>query len=314
MFFSVIIPVYNVEKYLKKCIESLLKQQYTDMEIILIDDKSTDNSLSIAKKYLEYNNVRLILKEKNTGLSDTRNTGIREAKGQYILFLDSDDYVEDGCIVKIEKIIKDAKEPDVVYFGYYEEYEDSKEQSKIYGYISEKNQLFTNENFLISELKKRNLYAPVWLGVYKRELILDNNMYFECGILHEDELWTPQILLKADMIYTSDYAYYHYLRRRGSITKTGDKTKHGIDMHYICKRLDIITGKIENPKLNKYMNNHIAMLYMKGMTEGKLYKKQKKVDRFYPLRKVCFIKDIVKAILFAVSLRLYCEINTRIKL
>ena len=97
MFISVVVPVYNVEKYLEKCLQSLIEQCYSDMEIVVVDDKSTDRSLCIAKKYEKYNNVKVISKEKNTGLSDSRNVGIRESRGQYIMFLDSDDYVEDRC-------------------------------------------------------------------------------------------------------------------------------------------------------------------------------------------------------------------------
>ena len=96
MFISVIVPVYNVEKYLDKCLESLLNQHYSDMEIVVVDDKSTDGSLNIAKKYEKHTNVKVVAKEKNSGLSDTRNVGIKESCGQYIMFLDSDDYVENG--------------------------------------------------------------------------------------------------------------------------------------------------------------------------------------------------------------------------
>ena len=128
MFISVIVPVYNVERYLDKCIVSLLDQHYMDMEILIVDDKSSDCSLSIAKKYEKYENVKLILKEKNSGLSDSRNIGIQEASGQYIMFLDSDDYVEDDCIFKIQEIVKEGNEPDIIYFGYCEEYEDTNEK------------------------------------------------------------------------------------------------------------------------------------------------------------------------------------------
>ena len=309
MFISVVVPVYNVEKYLEKCLQSLIEQCYSDMEIVVVDDKSTDRSLCIAKKYEKYNNVKVISKEKNTGLSDSRNVGIRESRGQYIMFLDSDDYVEDGCIFKIQEIVKKENEPDIVYFGYSEEYESTNEKYIKYGYVSQKDKIYTGEEFAIAELKQRNLYAAACFGIYNREFIVRNNLYFESGLLHEDELWTPQVILRANKVYTSDYVFYHYLRRKGSITRSGNKTKHGQDMLCICKKLDILANEIKNPELKKYMDNHIAMLYMKGMTEGRLYQTNMEIDRFYPLRKVCFKKDRVKAILFAFSLRLYYRIN-----
>lgn len=175
--------------------------------------------------------------------------------------------------------------------------------------MSAKNCSFTGEKFALEELKQRNLYAAACFGVYKRAFIVENQLYFESGILHEDELWTPQVILRANKIYTSDYVFYHYLRRNGSITRSGNKTKHGQDMLCICKKLDILANEIKNPELKKYMDNHIAMLYMKGMTEGRLYQTNMEIDRFYPLRKVCFKKDRAKAILFAFSLRLYYRIN-----
>lgn len=309
MFISVIVPVYNVEKYLDKCLTSLLNQHYPDMEIIVVDDKSTDDSLNIAKKYEKCANVKVITKEKNSGLSDSRNVGIREACGKYIMFLDSDDYVENSCMVKIQGIIEKEHEPDIVYFGYCEEYENTDKQSIKYGYTSVSNCSFSGEQFALEELKKRNLYAAACFGVYRRKLIVENQLFFESGILHEDELWTPQVILKAVKVYTSDYVFYHYLRRSGSITRTGNKTKHGQDMFHVCKKLDAVTNEIKNLELKKYMDNHIAMLYMKGMTEGKLYQTETKVNRFYPLRKVCFAKDRAKAILFALSLRLYYKVN-----
>lgn len=309
MFISVVVPVYNVEKYLEKCLQSLIEQCYSDMEIVVVDDKSTDRSLCIAKKYEKYNNVKVISKEKNTGLSDSRNVGIRESRGQYIMFLDSDDYVEDGCIFKIQEIVKKENEPDIVYFGYSEEYESTNEKYIKYGYVSQKDKIYTGEEFAIAELKQRNLYAAACFGIYNREFIVRNNLYFESGLLHEDELWTPQVILRANKVYTSDYVFYHYLRRNGSITRSGNKTKHGQDMLCICKKLDILANEIKNPELKKYMDNHIAMLYMKGMTERRLYQTNMEIDRFYPLRKVCFKKDRAKAILFAFSLRLYYRIN-----
>ena len=225
------------------------------------------------------------------------------------MFLDSDDYVENECIAKIQGIIEKENAPDIMYFGYCEEYESTDKQLIKYGYVSAKNCSFTGEKFALEELKQRNLYAAACFGIYNREFIVRNNLYFESGLLHEDELWTPQVILRANKVYTSDYVFYHYLRRNGSITRSGNKTKHGQDMLCICKKLDILANEIKNPELKKYMDNHIAMLYMKGMTEGRLYQTNMEIDRFYPLRKVCFKKDRAKAILFAFSLRLYYRIN-----
>lgn len=309
MLLSIIVPIYNVESYLKKCIESILNQEMNDYELILIDDCSTDTSLNIAKQYKNRSNIKIIEKKKNSGLSDTRNIGLKEAKGKYILFLDSDDYIEGGSLSMIQNLICTQNRPDIIYFGFYEENENIIE--KKYGYRSTKNHLYSGTEFAKSELLQRNLYAAACFGVYNREFLVLNNLFFKVGIFHEDELWTPQVVIKADTIYTSEYAYYHYVRRRNSITRRTDKTQNGIDLINSCKELDCLLNLIDDHQLYKLMNNHIAMLYMKAMSEGKLFRKEKRkyIDRFYPLKKTCFNKDKAKAILFALSLRLYYLAN-----
>ena len=309
MLLSIIIPIYNVEKYLQKCIESVLSQDINDYELLLIDDSSTDNSLNIAKDYENRVNVKIIEKNKNSGLSDTRNIGLKEANGKYILFLDSDDYIEEGSISIIYNIVQDQNEPDVLYFGFYEENENTTE--KRYGYKSVKNHLYSGVEFAKNELAQRALYAAACFGVYKKEFLISNNLFFKVGIFHEDELWTPQVVIKAETIYTSDYAYYHYVRHNNSITRKKDKTQNGIDLINSCKELDCLLEQIEDHQLYKLMNNHIAMLYMKAMTEGKLFEKEKRknIVRSYPLKKTCFAKDNAKAILFFLSLKLYYIAN-----
>ena len=280
-----------------------------DYELILIDDFSSDTSLKIAKQYQHLSKVKVIEKKKNSGLSDTRNIGLNEAKGSYVLFLDSDDYIDDDSLQMIQNMIFDQNFPDIIYFGFYEENENKAE--KKFGYKSVHNYLYSGFGFAKSELGQRNLYAAACFGIYKREFLIINKLFFKVGIYHEDELWTPQVVLKAHTIYTSEYAYYHYVRRKNSITRKVDKSQNGIDLINSCKELDEVLNSIEDEQLYRLMDNHIAMLYMKAMSEGKLYQKDKRkyIDRFYPLKKTCFYKDKAKAVLFAVSLRLYFVAN-----
>lgn len=311
MLLSIIVPIYNVKQYLEKCIESVINQNATNYELILIDDCSTDGSLSIAKKYENKSNVKIIKKENNTGLSDTRNIGLRKANGEYILFLDSDDYIEGGSLKNIESIIISQNYPDIVYFGFFEEDDNQKKYLKKYGYRSVKNSKFSGTEFAKSELMQRILYPAVCFGIYKRDFLISNNLFFKVGILHEDELWTPQVVLKAGIIYTSDYIYYHYVRRQNSITTQKDKFQNAIDLIHICKELDLLLQQIDDKKLYKLMNNHIAMIYMKAMTIGKLFDKNKRkyINRFYPLKKSYFLFDRAKSLLFAFNLKLYYLAN-----
>lgn len=308
--FSIIVPVYNVESYLAKCIESLLQQNYENYEILLIDDFSKDNSTKIMREYQKKNEkIKCFYNKKNMGLSDTRNLGISESEGDYLLFIDSDDYVDNNFMTLIAETIEKQESPDVIYCGFYQEYKNIIE--KKYGFVSPKKKLYDSEDFLISELSKRNLYAPACFAVYKRKIIIENNIRFESGLLHEDELWTPNILFFAKKIYTSDICFYHYVRRDNSITKAKDKTKNGLDLLIIAKKIKELYKYGSNKKLLKHIKNHSAMLYMKGISRGLLYRKEYKdnIDRFFPIRNASTFYDILKSIIVLISPRLYCKLD-----
>ena len=292
MRFSIIVPIYNTEKYLDKCIKSVLNQTMSDYELILIDDCSTDASLKIAYKY-KSNHVKVLKNTSNLGLSETRNIGIKNASGDYIIFLDSDDYIEKTALFCLNKLICENKFPDIVYTGFIEERGTS--IVKKYGYVSKPNKRYSRYDFLRSELENRTLY--------KRKLIIDNKLFFKKGIYHEDELWTPQVVDKSQYIYLSDLAYYHYIRRDNSITKVKDKTQNGIDLINSCYDLIELFSKMDDDYLKKLMNNHIAMLYMKAMCRGRLYRKEyiNLIDRKFPICYATTFVDKIKAILFLIS-------------
>jgi len=300
MRFSIIVPIYNTEKYLDKCIKSVLNQTMSDYELILIDDCSTDDSLTIACKY-KSEHIKVLKNVSNSGLSETRNLGIKNASGDYIVFLDSDDYIEKTALLSLNKLVCENEFPDVVYTGFIEE-RGSKTVKK-YGYASEPNKKYSRYDFLRSELEKRTLYAAACFGIYKRELLVDNNLFFKTGIYHEDELWTPQVINKSKYIYLSDLAYYHYIRRDDSITKVKDKTQNGIDLINSCYDLIKLFCEMDDAYLKKLMDNHIAMLYMKAMCRGRLYRKEYigLIDRKLPIRYAYILMDRIKAILFFVS-------------
>lgn len=310
MRFSIIVPIYNTEKYLDKCIQSILSQTLSDYEVLLIDDCSTDSSLSIACKY-QSDCVRVLKNLSNSGLSKTRNKGMEHAKGDYIVFLDSDDYIEQNALYELNKLICENEFPDIIYTGFIEER--GTIQKKKYGYASESNKIYTRYEFLKSELEKRTLYAASCFGVYKRKLIIDNKLFFKPGIYHEDELWTPQVVNKSEFIYLSNLAYYHYIRREDSITKVKDKTRNGMDLLGSCYELTDIFSEMDDQHLKRMMDNHIAMLYMKAMCRGRLYRKDysKLIDRKFPIRYAALPIDKIKALLFLLSPYLYYVLDRK---
>lgn len=212
MLLSIVVPVYNVEKYLEQCMRSILIDS-CDYEIILVNDGSTDNSKQICEKFAREFSVVKLVNKKNAGLSAARNTGFENAKGKYILFLDSDDYLVDGSVTKILKYIEDKNE-DVLMSDYYEVCE---------------NEIVDTVRFKIDETKninniKKQIFSDqgciwtAWKFIVKREFLEKKNISFKEGYLHEDVDYTTRIILAMDSFKYMDFIWYNYrVSREGSI-------------------------------------------------------------------------------------------------
>ncbi|MDR1018171.1 MAG: glycosyltransferase [Lachnospiraceae bacterium] len=228
-FFSVIIPVYNVEKYLKECIDSVLNQTFKNYEILLINDGSTDESFEIAKKYATNDNRISLYTHPNMGLSFSRNVGINYANGEYVYFLDSDDFIEENFLSDIYNIISSYKNEfiDVIHFNLkllYENGDLKEKKNELINYLKKeitKPGLYASgRKYFIALDNNKEFFAPSVAYVLRREFILKKNIYFENGILHEDELFTFQIFLKSDYVVYIDRYYYNYRIRENSIVTT----------------------------------------------------------------------------------------------
>ena len=149
-------------------------------------------------------------------------------------------------------------------------------------------------------------------GVYKRTLLIDNDLMFYKGILHEDERWSPIVLLKSHTVYTSEADFYHYVRHENSITTKKDRTQNGIDIIDTAVYLQKIAYDVQDDELRRLFLNRIAMLYLKGTTIGNLYRKDYKshIDRKFPIKNSCTMKDIIKSLLFFISPVLYKKIES----
>lgn len=217
---SVVVPVFNVQNYLRECIESIIYQTYTELEIILVDDGSTDGSGEICDFYKKLDDRILVIHQNNAGLSSARNCGINVATGKYICFVDSDDYIEKEFIKKLLDTIINY-DADVVASRYYtlrnevidEEYFDQKKTlmlgtEMLINYIS-----YSDSTYIIS--------SSVWDRIYKTELV-KGTLFIE-GILCEDIVFTTQLLTKAKRCVHYNYAGYFYRIRENSImTGTND--------------------------------------------------------------------------------------------
>ncbi len=220
---SFIVPIYNVEPYLRKCVDSLLAQDYSDYEIILVDDGSPDGCPKICDEYAAaHENIRAVHRE-NGGLSAARNSGIKVAKGEYICFLDSDDYWEPNVLSGLMAQIERDK-LDVLRFKYqnvneryevYNPYKSDPYKGNDYSEVPTDGVSFLNSRFGTA------CYAVMF--ILRRELLKD--CLFTEGIYFEDTDWTPRMLSKANRIASTDTIVYNYLIRQGSITQAIDNSK-----------------------------------------------------------------------------------------
>ncbi|EOU2099613.1 glycosyltransferase, partial [Clostridium perfringens] len=215
MKISVIVPVYNVEEYISKCIDSILNQTINEQfEIIVVNDGSTDNSMNILNIYKD--KIKIVNKS-NGGLSSARNAGLEIAKGEYIIFVDSDDWLEEDFLESLYNFIK-KDDLDVVFSGY-KVYRENGNITKVKCVYSE--DIILNKDKAIEKLlSKRTFRAEVWDDIYNREFLMKNKLFFTEGIINEDEDFTLRVLINSKKVGYLNYNGYIYRQRDGSITKT----------------------------------------------------------------------------------------------
>lgn len=216
ILFSVIIPVYNVEAYLKQCLDSAVGQTYTNVEIICVNDGSTDDSSSILDEYASNHTNFTLLYQENQGLSAARNAGIRAAKGDYVFFLDSDDWIEPDTF---KLLAEKQKGEDLVCFNGRRYFEDGTAEAPDPGMDDPVLTGWEYYNKYASVSRKFHFVCTV-LRLYRREYLLKNSLFFEEGIYHEDNLFTPLACYYAKRVKVISDVLYVYRIRAGSITQS----------------------------------------------------------------------------------------------
>lgn len=242
---SVIVPVYQVEKYVVNCIESICNQTYTNLEIILVDDGSKDKSGQICDSYSKKDSRIQVIHKINGGLSDARNYGIDRATGEYICFIDSDDMIAQNYIEKLFNLLK-KENADIAICDYQEVY--SKDEIKV-GKEAKKICNFSSYE-AIKELYNDNdnvKMVVTWNKLYKTALF--SQIRFPVGKLHEDEFTTYKLFYNAKKIVVTNEKLYYYVKRDGSIMR----------QKYYLKRLDILNAYEE--RMNFFKEHHEEELY-----------------------------------------------------
>jgi glycosyltransferase involved in cell wall biosynthesis len=292
---SIIIPVYNVEQYLEECLDSILNQTYKNYEIIAINDGSTDNSAKILEKYKQKYEEIIVYHQENAGISVARNKGLKLAKGKYIYFLDSDDYIVsetiENLVKKMEKynldLIRFAAEP------FMDEIKYEKFDKSLYDYSKffDSGRIYEKNEFLKANIKG---FSPiVYLYIVKKELLINNNIYFKPGIIHEDELFSTLVYLHTNRAMY-DGNFYHKRRYRADSVMTSqikvEKAKRSFDSYLtvieeISKLLRIYKENAER----KFIKSRLYSIYIGLQTRGveSKYKKEmlKKFDGLTTIEK-----------------------------
>lgn len=302
--FSIIVPVYKVEQYLERCVASLVNQTEKKIEIILVNDGSPDACPSLCDRYAEqYENIIVVHKE-NGGLSDARNEGLKKSSGEYVMFVDSDDYVDlDACESLMPFVEKNI---DVIVT-------DGLSEGRFVNLVHsgvKNNIIYSGEQFVKESVLFGKIPMAVWLYVYKRTFLTDNNLFFKKGIYHEDEEFTPRALLVANSIINTGKAFYHYIIRDNSITTRKDKRKNADDLFETCRTLFAYYDKLEDKVLAKYLKDSLVNKYLSIFQEGKLYQYgEDYLHKEFILENAYKRKTRIKARLYNISPKLYWYIN-----
>lgn len=314
---SIIVPIYKVAQYLCKCVDSLLAQDIptSEYEIILVDDGSPDECPQICDSYAAaHDNIRVVHRE-NGGLSAARNSGIEVAQGVYIMFVDSDDYIEPnvlkGLFVQIEKESLEVLRYD--FRNVNEQYEEFHPNKAAKRDVDLSETVVDGETFLNERLGP-GCYA--WQFIIKRELL--NECVFKEGIYFEDTEWTPRMLVKVKRVASTPTIVYNYLWRSGSITLPTDSVKR---QKVIDDKIALIRGFKEQSKMVSdaswftWMTSFITMTIL-GMlsamssSERKPYLKELKSLHIFPLsiKREKVLSHRVKTIMANISPTLYCMV------
>ena len=243
MKYSVIIPVYNVEKYINRCVKSILSQRYNDLEIILIDNGSTDRSGSICDIYAnEYANISVYHIE-NHGVGSARNFGLSKARGEFIYFVDSDDYLVGNLFAEFEdKLVPDL---DLLVFSYYNSFEQELTERNRTKKCLPYSGLYDKNDFIkiFTDLFLSDMLYTVWNKFYRREFLIKTNISFEKYELGEDVRFNLNVYRNVNKVYLSQDSYYVYVIGRKGSAMSGYNPKR---LQYQLQELKLVDSLLKD--------------------------------------------------------------------
>lgn len=272
---SVIVPVYNVEEYIEECLESIVNQTYPSLEIIVVEDGSTDESRQRIQKYLSDDRI-LFIEQKNKGLSGARNTGMSKASGEFILFVDSDDYIDVNLLSDLVPLMQD-NQLDLIRFNGMA-FTDGMEKTINQKYYDFSHRLVENHIYKEDSFKanSRTFVSPVYLYLTRRSVLTKHDLTFREDIIHEDELFTPQVFVHIKrMMYVNAFYYYRRYRENSIMTiQTPEQIKRSFDSYLkIFKELEQLYESTEYKKEQKKLVKRQMLSIYNGIQESKTKEK-----------------------------------------
>ena len=273
MMFSIVVPVYNAQRYLIPCLDSLVSQSHTDYEVILVNDGSSDNSPQILDRYAQMhpNKIKVIHKE-NGGVSSARNCGIARASGEYLLFVDADDYIHPDTLYMLQEEIS-KNDPDVIGFHYVPVKD---------GVLGEPvcNPVFSNlsgEEAVITFVNAGISFNSVWGFAYRAQYWKGTDFHFIEGICNEDFALVPMVILRANSVSCIDFVAYNYVLSEGSIMRTRTPEQIRMLAQNLLTAYDHLIAAIEkepakNPAAQELLLAYLAnnVVYRMNSIDGEL--------------------------------------------
>lgn len=316
---SVIVPIYKVESYLDRCIKSIVTQTYSNLEIILVDDGSPDGSLGMCDRWAEKDSRIKVIHKENGGLSDARNAGMAVATGEYIGFVDSDDWIAPEMYERLLAAMR-RDGSDIAACSVEMVWEDGSTNKML---TQQLNCTLNRKEAQAELLAENKLKQPVWYKLYRREIV--HNIAFEKGKYHEDVFWSYLAVAKAEKVSIIEYIGYFYWQRSGSIMGESYSFKRLDAMEAYCKRYEYF--KTEFPELkqaaliaiweNCIFHGQMAMTYL-GKQECKsvlacLISIQKKYPIYRDYYKDMRVSHRIWLDISRISLRIVCGIKKKLK-
>lgn len=292
---SIIIPVYKVEKYIDRCIKSVINQTYQNLEIIIVDDGSPDNCPSICDKWAERDNRIKVIHKNNGGLSDARNVGMKIASGELIGFVDSDDWISKEMYQLLFENMKENGS-DISACGVKTVWEDATESHLL---TTQGKYVLNTQEAMEAIVRETILKQPVWYKLYKAELVRDIN--FPVGKYHEDVFWSYQAIGRANKVSVFSTPCYYYFQRKNSIM--GNK--------YSLKRFDALEGKLERLKYIEINFPQLVDLTKQDLWFSCMYSMQLAIQTFSPVEFEC-AKHKIEAVIKSIG-EIHCLKNIAVK-